>query len=362
MLIVGWLAGWVLLWRLPGLRRPPAPTEADLPAYAVVIPARDEAHNLGPLLAQLQHQTVAPAEIVVVDDHSSDGTADVAAAAGARVVPSRSLPPGWVGKTWACQQGADATDAPVLVFLDADVRLAPDAMAAVVSEQARRGGLLSVAPWHTVRRPYEWFSLVFGIVALMGVGAATPGARRVRGAFGPCIVLRRRDYDAFGGHASVAGQVVEDLALADQATAHGLTVSVLGGRPLLTYRMYPQGMRSLLEGWTKNIATGARRSDPLRSVLAATWIAGGIVASWQGLTGGWVGAVVLALWLVQVARMSRQIGSFPVFALLAFPLLLAWFLFVFVRSVILTSLRHEVQWRGRHIPVTRGAVTVAERC
>lgn len=357
LVVTGFLVGWLLLWRLPTLRRMPSRPglmPGPLPRYAVVIPARDEAHNLAPLLAQVSAQTVPPVEIVVVDDQSSDSTVEVATAGGAEVVHAGPLPPGWVGKTWACHQGAAATSAPVLVFLDADVRLETGALPSVLAAMPERPGLVSVAPRHRVEQPYEWLSLVFALVAVMGVGCATPRARRVRGAFGPCIAIRREDYCRIGGHESVRGAVVEDIALAEVATSHGLVVKVLGGGREMSYRMYPLGFRSMLEGWTKNIATGAGKADRIRSLGVFTWVAGGLIVSAGILSLEPLAFAAFAVWVLQVARMSRQVGDFPPLAWIGFPLLLIWFVFVFARSFVMTALKREVRWRGRDIRVRSG--------
>ena len=114
------------------------------------MPARDEAQALPHLLAPLLAQLRPGDELVVVDDHSSDGTADVAAAHGAMVVAAPVLPSGWVGKSHACWIGAGATTAPLLVFLDADVRPGPDLLDGLAAS-IEADAVVSVQPWHDAR-------------------------------------------------------------------------------------------------------------------------------------------------------------------------------------------------------------------
>jgi len=345
--LLGWSVGWLLLWRIPRLARGSEP----LLPYAVVIPARDEASNIGEIVRQVQAQTSPPAEIVVMDDESSDDTAAIAAAAGATLHVAGPPPPGWVGKTWACHRGAILTEAPVLVFLDADVRLGADALEPVVRRAGGGRRLVSIAPYHTVARPHEWLSLFFALVAVMGVGFASITRRKVRGAFGPLIAIGREEYDRIGGHAAVGDQVVEDLALASNAQDAGLGVEVYGARSI-TWRMYPSGPASLIEGWTKNIATGAHRTPPLRTLAIGLWVAGSVAAV-LGLTDPSLLAVlVLAMFVAQIAWMARQIGDFPPIAAIGYVVPLLAFVVVFVRSAVVTLTRRRVSWRGRSYQVT----------
>jgi 4,4'-diaponeurosporenoate glycosyltransferase len=341
--LVGWSLGWLLLWRVPRL----AATSGSSEPYAVVIPARDEAANIGEIVRQVRAQQSPPAELVVIDDDSSDDTAAIAAAAGATVHSAGPVPPGWVGKTWACHRGATLSHAPVLVFLDADVRIGADALERVVGRVVERGGLVSIAPYHTVPRPHEWLSLFFALIAVMGVGFASMTRRKVSGAFGPCIAIGREQYDRIGGHAAVGDQVVEDMAMARNADDAGLGVEVYGGGAEFTWRMYPSGPASLVEGWTKNIATGARHTPPLRGLAVAIWVSGAIAAVLALTDPSPLALAVFAIWVGQISRMARQIGDFPPVALIGYVVPLFAFVAVFVRSLLLTVFRRRVSWRGR---------------
>ena len=356
-----WLTGLWLLWRIPRCRS----GSARGAAVAVVVPARDEEASLPRLLASLAVQQPPPAEVVVVDDASTDATASVARRAGARVVAGDPLPAGWTGKAWACWTGASVTTAPTLVFLDADTELAPGGLARLVAEHDRRGGLVSVQPFHVVRRPYERLSAFFNVVAMMGVDAFSAfGRRRVpRGAFGPCLVTGREEYLASGGHRAVRGEVVEDVALAGRFRSAGRPVACLGGRGTVSFRMYPGGLAQLVEGWSKNFASGAGAARRTTLALVSLWISGCVSAAWylgssllgRGAVGPAAAAALYAAYAGQLAWMLARVGRFGAATPLLFPLPLAFFLAVFARSLVLTNVRGEVRWRGRMVPTGRRA-------
>ena len=336
--VLQWAVAWALLWRVPTPRR----TRASTDRPAVIIPARNEADNLGRLLPSLAG---ADAEVIVVDDGSTDGTGEVASAHGATVVEPGEPDPGWTGKAWACAAGARASSASRLVFLDADVVVEPGGLDRVLAEHDDVGGLVSVQPWHAVERPYEQLSAPFNLVGMLSIDAFTPWGRRLRptGAFGPCLVIDRSDYDEAGGHGheSVRGAVLDDVALARAVQRTGRRVTVLGGRGSLRFRMYPHGLESLVEGWTKNIAGGAAGTRPLTFILVFAWI-----------TGAWAAVlhpVVYLAYAFQIALLLRRIGSFSPLVAIAYPVPLLFFLGVLVHSSWLTIGHREVAWRGRRV-------------
>ena len=331
--------GCVLLWRVPRVTAAPGAR----PAMAVVVPARDEAGSLPALLASLRGELRDGDELVVVDDHSTDGTAGVAAAGGATVVPAAPLPPGWTGKAWALHQGVAATSAAELVVLDADVVVEPGGLDRLVGARRGRGGLVSLAPVHLVVRPYERLSAVVATVAVMGTRAFTPvSTTRPAGAFGPCMVMTRAELAAVGGYEAVAGDVLDDVALARRFVDARLPVTLFGGRGTVSYRMYPGGLRQLVDGWSKNIAAGAGTTPWYVLLFVVGWVSLLIQAPWYG-------PVVYAACVAQLAWMWARIGRFGLLTALLFPLPLVAFLAIFVRSTYLTVIRRQVPWKGRRV-------------
>lgn len=309
---------------------------------SVIVPARNEAASLPALLDSIRPQLRDGDQLLVVDDHSDDDTADVASRGGAAVVAAPALPGGWTGKAWACATGARVATTDTLVFLDADVTVEPGGLDRVLASYD--DGLLSVQPLHVTVRPYERLSLFFNLVAMMGTDAFTPLGGRVRpsGAFGPCLVTSRDAYEAVGGHAAASAAVLDDVELAQCYRASGRNVRCLGGKGSLSFRMYPSGVRQLIEGWSKNLAGGAGKTRLLTLLLVVAWISVCIQAPWYG-------PVVYAAVVVQLVWMVRRIGRFGVLAVLLYPIPLAAFLVVFVRSMFLALVRKTVTWKGREI-------------
>jgi 4,4'-diaponeurosporenoate glycosyltransferase len=367
LMVAGWIAGWWLLWRVPRLERLMSgrgPSEDSSPAglslhdVSIVVPARNEARNLPHLLGSLSSQQPPPGQVIVVDDASTDDTAAVARSFGATVVEAGELPAGWTGKSWACAQGAALATGSTLVFFDADVRLCPDGLSAVVAGQQRRGGVLSVQPYHRMRRAYERLSAVFNVIAVMGVGVASPGRDgRARGAFGPCLVCTTDDYRRIGGHGAVRSEILEDLAIGRAFADAGIEVWGAGGRGTVEFRMYPAGLGQLIEGWSKNMASGSASISRLRLVASLLWMTGAVssttrVVEWLVGSSEWSAGDVAVGWLafaIQFGIMLRQLGNFGWWPALAYPVPVTMFVLVFFRSLWLTVVRRQVRWRGRSV-------------
>jgi 4,4'-diaponeurosporenoate glycosyltransferase len=373
---LGLAGGTWLLATIPRVRplgRATGPDAAGPAArVSVVVPARDEAATLPRLLGSLRALAPAPHEVIVVDDGSTDGTADVAQAHGATVLVAPEPPDGWVGKPWACRVGAAAATGDHLLFLDADTWLAPDALPRLLAEHAEHGGLLSVAPSHETQRPYEQLSVTFNLAGVMGPGLWSPWRTRpsrratASAAFGPCLLTTVADHRAAGGHDAVRSAVIEDVALARAYRATGLPVRCIAGGDAVGFRMYPAGVRQLVEGWSKNIAGGVGdvgAGAPLALLATVAWVLACTSVGAEGLgdtvrwaTGGSAPAVPAAMWALVTAQwwwMLRRLGRFQPWAAVAFVVPLAAFLAVFARSAVQTYARRQVTWRGRAIPLGR---------
>lgn len=342
---LGWSLGWWLLWRPRplGALADGSPGDGRTPV-AVVVPARDEALSLPTLLRPLVAQRRPGDRIVVVDDHSGDGTARVARAFDVDVMTPPEPTDGWLGKPNACWHGASMTDQPVIMFLDADVRPGPtlldDLVAAV---DTAPDAVVSMQPWHRMETVGEQPSLLCNVTALMGSGAFTPIPRLTAAtvAFGPVIGVERSTYERAGGHAapSVRALHTEDIGL---ARAVGRSRLAVGSPTTTTFRMYPGGLGELIRGWTRSFATGARFTR---------WWVGLLVGFWMcSVAGGWIVApLVYPLTAIQIWILGRRAGTAHPVAALLFPVLVIVFVLIFVRSLIALVFRRDVTWKGRQV-------------
>lgn len=270
----------------------------DTPFISILIPARDEAAVIGETVRRILAQTYPRFELLLLDDHSIDGTAGIArASAGGdkrlRVLPGAPLPAGWGGKNWACHQLAEAAAGEWLLFTDADTVWAPDGLAAVVDEMARtRAALLTVWPTQiTVTWPER---LVVPLMALVVIGYLpvfmthhTPWAS-FAAATGQCLLFRRSAYDATGGHAALRAAVLEDVKFARRIKAARLRLRMADGNRLVACRMYT-GWPGVRDGYAKNILSGYGGS--LFFLALATvfhWLV--FLFPWAWLALGWLQA------------------------------------------------------------------------
>lgn len=348
LLALAWVAGWWLCARVRAL--PSATRRSGGLAMTAVIPARDEERTLPTLLAGLGRQTAPAVETIVVDDDSTDRTATVARDGGAHVIAAAPLPAGWTGKASALRQGVAAASTEVVVLLDADVDPGADLLARLAGTFADGEGLVSVQPYHRVSRWWEHASAFFNLVAVMGTGLASPRWPRrheITSAFGPVMVCRRAPLLEHIAEPAVHRAVLDDVALALRFSAAGDRTRTFAGRGLVEYRMYDRPA-ALVEGWTKNFASGAAIVPTARLALIVGWMAACLASGAWVLGGSVVAIVAYAAFAAQCFVQLRQVGSFGIVTAALFPLLALVFVSVFAVSLVL-AVRGEVRWKGRRV-------------
>lgn len=293
------------------LLRRPRPGAAPAPPVTVLVPARNESSRLGPCLRSVVGQP-GVAEVVVLDDGSSDDTVNVAAAAGARVVTGRPLPAGWLGKAWACEQLTAETDADVLVFVDADVRLEPGAVRAALG-LFEHAGLDVICPFprqlagSTLERLVQPL-LTWSWMTTLPLGLAERSRRpSLTAACGQFVVLRRSALERVGGFAAVRGAVLDDLALVRAVKAAGGRGGVVDGSRLAVCRMY-EGAADVRAGYAKSLWTAFGSPARAGAVLAVLGLAY-VVPPAAMLVGSRAGAVGYAAAVASRVVASRSCGD-----------------------------------------------------
>jgi chlorobactene glucosyltransferase len=338
------------------------PPPADPPPVTVLVPARNEERCLGPCLASLSAQTYATLEIVVIDDGSTDRTPALIAAAARRDPRIRALrlegpPPGWTGKNFALASGVDAARGTWLCFTDADTVHAPGSIAHAVGFARRQGlALLSLTShqrvasfWERVVQP-----VVFGLLdQWFPLDRVNDPGSPVAAANGIFILVSREAYRDVGGHRAIAGEVLEDVALAGNVKGAGWRTAFVDGRDLVEARMY-ESLAALRRGWTKNLyALRGRR--PLPALASALEVAATLVwpavAALAFASAGWPAAAALAglaVTLVVAAEVPARArrGDDPWWSV-TLPLGAVLVLLFLLESAIRAWLGVGVAWKGR---------------
>jgi glycosyltransferase involved in cell wall biosynthesis len=251
------------------------------PLISAIIPAKDEEATLADCLASVCAQTYPRLEILVVDDRSTDRTAEIArdfarADARVRVIAIDELPPGWTGKTHALQRAADEARGDWFWFLDADTRHGPDNLS-IVMEYARTHGAALASTLTEMRCETFWERVVQPIASIVLMQSYSPvlvNNDRWRLAFanGQYILIARPAYAAAGGHRAVRDRFVEDIGLAERVKRLGLPIRVALTRQIGSTRMY-SSLGTLVRGWSRILYDALGRSPwrlalPLVDVLA----------------------------------------------------------------------------------------------
>ncbi len=327
-------------------------------SVSVIIPARNEEENLPYLLESLKAQTIMPREIIVVDDCSSDRMAEIAAGYGAKVIRNTELPEGWTGKNWALWNGFRQSVGDVLVFFDADVRLAPGALERLLKAREKCGGAVSVVPYHHTEKAHEKLSLV---VYLLGVFSFTSPFEKKnvkKGLYGSCVAVSREDYERVSGHQSVSGEVLDDLNLGRRFTEAGIPVENYIGGDLVSFRMYPGGIASELQGFGKGAVISTSCLSPSTVLLIAFWLVGLFVAGFGApamllLRHAWAlpfGVVYLA-YALQILYFTKHTGRYGLIAPALHCASSLFFIVIMLYSVYQVVFVGSVTWKGRQIKV-----------
>ncbi len=322
---------------------------------SIVIPARDEAENLIHLLPSLTAQN--PYQLIVADDNSTDATAEIASSLGAEVITCPPPPPGWLGKTWACQTGANHATGTHILFLDADTAFEKNALAQLKSHLPLTSSAYSICPYHKVSQAYEQLSAIPNLAMAAGINAFSH-LKGPSALFGQCLLISSSHYEKVGGHQSVRTNLLEHVALAENLRHINVKSESFLGKNTIHMRMFPNGLEQLCNGWRKGIVAGASNSHPRALILISMWITGAMTAATSvfllllpNTSTTYLVATTLAYltYAIQLGLSLKKIGSYHPLTSLLFPIPLFFYQTLFFTSIVDQKLGRKIKWKGRHV-------------
>ncbi len=355
----------VFALQMPRLDPAPVRPGAVRPRVSVIVAARNEETDLPACLDTLLAQDYPDLEITVVDGGSTDRTREIARARGPRVrlLEEPPLPPGWVGKNWACHLGAGVATGEYLLFTDADMRYHPAAVRRSVEwAESERADLVTLAPrietvgfWEKVVLPF-YTQMVLTYFRTPRVNRPRSRAAMANGQF---TLVRRAGYTAGGGHARIRGAVLEDVRLAQEFRRAGRRLRVAWAPDLLATRMY-RDRHEMFEGLLKNVHglrfSAARQAGFLAALVGFFWLPLGLLplglVLHDPLVAG-VGALLAAAIFTKHAAFAHGARGSALYGLL-FPLAVGFYVVLVSASLLRGIAGRPLAWKGRTYPLDPG--------
>ncbi len=351
--------------------------ERAAPFVSVIVPARNEERSIRSCVESICASHYPDFEVIVVDDRSDDRTLAMARAISPNhaqkivAVEGQELPDGWMGKPWACAQGARVARGDLLLFTDADTVHAPELLGRAVAGMAEdEGDALTLLGrqimdtfWERLVQTHMMAAMAFLFPDL--AKPLPPGRWRDAIANGQFILFDRGVYEELGGHEAVKGEIVEDQRLAQVLCRSGKRLVIRDAETVFATRMY-RSLKELIEGWSKNVSLGARQSVPPWAapfvmpagvvVSVVIWIVPPLVLLLSLLLPpGGGGSRTWTIWSAWITGSSVLFWSLvgwrvraPLWTGLFYQLAAGVVNYIFLRSWIRGG---HVEWKGRHYRV-----------
>ncbi len=351
-----------------------SPPPNETPMVSILIPARNEAHNIEDCLTSLLGQDYEPYEAVVFDDESQDATAEILTRLKhenprLKVLSGRPLPIGWTGKNWACHQLSQRAQGELLLFVDADTRhhsrMLPEAVAAIFSSQA---DLLSGLPRQELKTWGERFTLpvlAWAVLSFFPIRLF----QRIPFSFlslavGQFMLFRRAAYTQIGGHAAIRSSVIEDFSLARLAKKNGLRWEFVNLVGYVHSRMY-ENFRQVIDGLCKNLFAVFGHNLPV-FLFIWFWLAIVFIYPVLSLVLYLLGILLpgfspaLAIDTVALSLISWLVSiwffGMPLAQAAAYPLTIALTGLIAVRTALFHLSQRSIYWKGRALMTSRRQV------
>ncbi len=337
-----------------------------LPKVSIILPVRNQATTVSDCLNSLVHLDYPNREIFVVDGHSTDGTRDVLARFHSQitVLEEEPLPPGWVGKNWACHLGYQKAQGELLLFTDGDSVHSHDSLRRTVNYlQSAKADMVTVAPGAVLRTFWEKLLQppIFLLVMLF-VGGKWVNDDKRKNALGngQYMLFQREAYEKLGGHSAVRDKIVEDYVLARMMKNRGMRLRMVTASDALAVRMYTS-LPEIWRGWRKNFYTVSQDDKLVRAllrlILMFTFLVLPFITFAYGLWLWYATSNPLNIYLFTGAFMSfflwlgiiildRYIKTSLAYALL-FPLAILVYIGIGLDSTVRGALGLGFRWKGR---------------
>jgi chlorobactene glucosyltransferase len=352
------LAFWILIFiqtianlaAVPRLRRDQTPQ--NRPSVSIVVPARNEARTIERSVRAFLAQDYDNFEVIVVNDRSTDGTGDILGTIvdpRLTIIDGAETPEGWLGKPWAVQQGTARARGEWLLIADADLIYSLETLRAAIAESERTGAALTALFPHFELGSFgehagmpmvPFFGFCFAPVWRAN---ASQSPRLAMGA-GSGNLIRREALESAGGFASLKDAVVDDIALARLVRRHGGVTRVARADDLISVRMY-HSAAEIAHGFTKNIFIPFGRSFVAGTFFLLLLLITNLLP--YALLFDRVMIAAVALMTLTRIVLFRSL-RYPMWnAILLHPLMIAFWAYIFLRSMWFTGVRNELRWRGR---------------
>jgi len=332
------------------------------PLVSIVIPARDEGRVIERTVRAFLAQDYTNFEVIVVNDRSTDSTGDILRSIHdprLTIVDSDETPAGWLGKPWALRQGSARARGELLLFVDADLIYAPEAVRAAVAEfESDNAALITLLPHFEMESFAEQVGMpMMAYVAFCGLPLWWSNRSRRVGlgiAGGSGILIRRAVFESIGGFDALKSAVVDDIGLARHVRQHGEATRALRADELITVRMY-HNAREIIEGFTKNIFVVFNRSYLFGSIMLVLLVILHLFPYAFAIIGNPFAIITVILISITRLVLFRSLRYSLLNAIFLHPLMVTFWAYIFLRSMWFTGVRNELRWRGRtyHAAQTR---------
>lgn len=338
----------------------------SFPLVSILVPARNEERTIAECVRALLTQGYPNMEILILDDHSEDRTRElvretVGADKRVRVLDGDSIPPGWLGKHWACHQLVEAAQGEFILFIDSDTVVGPDVVRdAVGSAIAEEADLFAVMP-SRVSRPWA-DRLVSGIIAWamtawMPVGLAHSSSNpSLSATFGPFMLFRKEAYEAIGGHAAIRNNTLDDFELGRRIKSAGLRWRLVDATGRVFTEDYITSAETI-DGIARSVFPAFRYNIPLFGVVWIGLFSLGVipaaVVAYTMLGGDFTPILVRLSWVTVVLLLTSWLitcirSNLNPFLAAIYPITVLLTLYIGIRSLMRT-LNEGHTWKGRSL-------------